>query len=444
MNKRWSDLFKVSICINLFFVVTLSTYAQQSDNFATIDVQHYIAQIEPDIANGSIQGKVSIQFLITGNAHRQIKLDCGNLIIECVQNGKLAIAFEQRTNSLFLSGHQLKEDRQIYQVDIAFHGKPRFGINFFPALNQVYTAFSTSQWLVCKDSPDDKATLDLSLILPSDLQVICNGNLTKKTLLNNHKMDYEWSQKIPAPSYTFGFAAGHFTLFSEQHGKTKFQYLAKDHTEEELKQIFIETPAILDFFEDRTGVPYPDSVYTQIVAEGNVSQEMSGFAVLRSDYGKQVLSNAKDINLLAHELAHQWWGNQITCLNWNHFWLNEGLAVFMSSAYKEYRFGREEYLKDIEVYFNAYQKVVEKGTDKPLIFPNWTHPTSDDRTIVYYKGAYVLHLLREELGEKEFWNGIKFYTGSHVGKSVITKNFQESMERSSGKNLNAFFSKWIN
>lgn len=443
MNKKWSVLFKVSIYTNLLFVAILSTYAQQSDNFATIDVQHYIAQIEPDIVNGSIQGKVSIQFLITDNAHRQIKLDCGDLTIEGVQNGKLDIPFEQRNNSLFLSELQLK-DKQIYQVDIAFHGKPRFGINFFPALDQVYTVFSTSQWLVCKDSPDDKATLELSLILPAGLQVISNGNLSKKTLLNNHKINYEWSQKIPAPSYIFGFAAGHFKRFSEQHGKTILLYFAKDHPEEELKQIFIETPAILDFFEDRTGVPYPDSTYAQIIAEGNVSQEMSSFAVLRSDYGKQVLSNAKDVNLLAHELAHQWWGNQVTCLNWNHFWLNEGFAVFMSSAYKEHRFGREEYLKDIEVYFNAYQKVVEKGMDKPLVFPNWTHPTSDDRTIVYYKGAYVLHLLREELGEKEFWNGIKLYTGSNFGKSVITKNLQESMEKSSAKNLNAFFSKWIN
>jgi len=442
MNNKLLGLFEGPFMIFFLSFIVISIYAQGPDTFTEIDVLHYSGQVEPDITNKSIQGKVIIQFLIKGKDQGKIKLDCGELIIESVHIGKLAVPFDHRNNLLLLP-YTFKKDKRVQEVEILYHGKPRWGINFFPVLEEVYTVFSTAQWLVCKDSPDDKATLELSLIMPSGLQVISNGDLAQETPLGNQKIMYVWSQKIPAPTYTFGFVAGHFTQLTEQRGKIRFQYFAKDHSEAELKQIFAETGAMLNFFEDHSGVPYPGNVYSQVLTEGNVFQEMSGFAVLRSSYGKQVLANALEINLLAHELAHQWWGNQVTCLDWNHFWLNEGLAVFMSSAYKERRFGRDEYLKDIDVYLKAYQKVVDQEMDKPLIFSDWSHPTSDDRTLVYFKGAYVLHLLREEMGEKEFWNGIKLYTTSFFGKSVITQNLQEAMEQAAGQDLNAFFSTWI-
>jgi aminopeptidase N len=145
----------------------------------------------------------------------------------------------------------------------------------------------------------------------------------------------------------------------------------------------------------------------------------------------------------AHELAHQWWGNMVTCRNWNHFWLNEGIATFMAAAYKEHRFGREEYLREIESNRVAYQKVHDLGKDRSLVFPDWLNPTAEDRTLVYDKGAYVLHLLRGELGERAFWAGIQLYTRKYFGKSVTTPDFQKMMEQASGKDLTHFFSKWI-
>ncbi|HEX6890866.1 MAG TPA: M1 family aminopeptidase, partial [Chryseolinea sp.] len=226
-------------------------------------------------------------------------------------------------------------------------------------------------------------------------------------------------------------------------GNLELRYLSSSYSSTELSQIFTETKSMIQFFEERSGVSYPGRSYTQVLGEGNVSQEMAGFTVIRLNYGKQVLSNSSDINLAAHELAHQWWGNSVTCVNWNHFWLNEGFAVFMSSAFKEFRFGREHYLKDIETYHNAYQAVVKKGLDKPLIFQNWINPTSDDRTLVYYKGAYILHLLREQLGEKMFWDGVKLYTSAYFGKSVVSNDLRRVMEDVSGRDLRPFFAKWI-
>jgi aminopeptidase N len=200
---------------------------------------------------------------------------------------------------------------------------------------------------------------------------------------------------------------------------------------------------MINFYEGCAGVKYPGKTYTQVLAAGGVEQELSGFTLLKESYGREVLANERDLWLGAHELAHQWWGNMVTCRDWTHFWLNEGMATFMAAAYKEHRFGRQEYLRDIEESRADYQKVRDAGKDRSLVFPDWSHPTAEDRTLVYQKGAYVLHLLRQELGERAFWAGIRQYTRAYFGKPVTTADFQTAMEQASGKDLKDFFSRWV-
>jgi aminopeptidase N len=133
----------------------------------------------------------------------------------------------------------------------------------------------------------------------------------------------------------------------------------------------------------------------------------------------------------------------VTCRDWNHFWLNEGIASFMAAAYLEHRFGREAYQREIETYRTNYEKVRSAGKDKSLVFPDWLHPTREDRTLVYDKGAYVMHLLRGEMGERNFWNGLRLFTQRHFGKSVVTSDFVAAMEEANGKGLKEFFAKWV-
>jgi len=283
----------------------------------------------------------------------------------------------------------------------------------------------------------------LHLVLPVGLTSIANGHLVSKRELPDQKIAYQWEQNKPIPTYVFGFTAGPFHTVTEKHGRVEFHYLGTSFSDDELSRIFRDTPDILEFYENRSGVRYADQVYTQVLAAGNVEQEMSSFTALGESYGKRVLANDHDIWLGAHELAHQWWGNMVTCRDWNHFWLNEGMASFMAAAYLEHRFGRAEYLREIESYRKNYDRVRAAGKDKSLVFPDWLHPTSDDRSLVYDKGAYVIHLLREELGEKVFWTGIQTYTRAYFGKSVVTAEFQTAMEQASGKSLAPFFSKWV-
>src|SRR5215216_5466266 len=422
------------VCLVLILVASV---VGQGSARTDIDVLHYAATLEPDIAAKSVKGSVLIRFQTTST---EVELDCGDLTVDAVRAAGAPLQFSVTNHRLRVSLPPGKRERAI-QID--FHGTPRRGIRFFPDRQQVYTIFSTSQWMVCVDDPADKATLTFKLILPANLTPIANGELISQRELPNNKRVSEWRQQTPIPTYIFGFAVGPFHVVKEKRRNVELQYLATNYSPVEVRRIFRDTPDMLDFFEARAGVRYADKTYTQVLAAGGVEQEMSSFTALKEAYGKEVLENEQDVWLGAHEFAHQWWGNMVTCRDWNHFWLNEGIATFIAAAYLEHRFGRAAYLREIETYRTNYEKVRAAGKDKSLVFPDWLHLTREDRILVYDKGAYVLHLLREEMGERAFWNGLRLFTQRHFGKSVVTEDFVAAMEEANGKSLKEFFAKWV-
>ncbi len=405
---------------------------------AQLDVLHYTATIEPDIANKTIKGTVRIKFATDDSV---VEFDCGALVIDSASSAGKALKFTVQDRRVRI---ELPRKTKEQEVDIEYHGAPKYGIRFFPDRHQVYTIFSTSQWMVCIDDPSDKATLTLILVTPMGLTHVGNGRLAVENVFPNGNRVTEWRQTIPIPTYIFGFAAGPYKTVTEKKGNVELRYLATDYTDAEVHRIFRDTPDMLEFFESRAGVEYPGPTYTQVLAAGGVEQEMDAFTGLKEAYGKQVLANEQDVWLAAHEFAHQWWGNMVTCRDWNHFWINEGIASFMAAAYLEHRFGRKIYLREIESYRANYEKVKAAGKDKSLVFPDWLRPTSEDRTLVYDKGAYVMHLLREEMGERAFWDGLRLFTRRHFGKSVVTSDFTSAMQEAArGKDLEKFFAKWV-
>jgi aminopeptidase N len=425
---------KLFVCLVL---ILLSAVVGHGSAPTETDVLHYAATLEPDIAAKSVKGSVLIRVSTTSTV---AEFDCGVLSIDMVSEGKAPLKFTVSDRKLRVS---LPPGKRIRELEINFHGTPKYGIRFFPDRQQVYTIFSTSQWMVCVDDPADKATLTFKLILPENLRAVANGQFVSQRELPDKKQLFEWRQRTPIPTYIFGFAAGPFQVVKEKHKDVELQYFATGYSAAEVRRIFRDTPDMLDFFEDRAGVKYVDRTYTQVLAAGGVEQEMSSFTALKEAYGKQLLDNEQNLWLGAHEFAHQWWGNMVTCRDWNHFWLNEGVANFMTAAYIEHRFGRASYMREIESYRASYEKVRAAGKDKSLVFPDWISPTREDRTLVYDKGAYVLHLLREEMGERAFWNGLRLFTRRYFGKSVVTSDFVAAMEEANGKSLKDFFAKWV-
>lgn len=404
-------------------------------------VTHYDASIEPDISGKTVRGTVVLDLVATQVA-LSLTLDSGDLIVDAVTEGGLPLDFDTQARQVTIQWRRPPATGEARHIEIRYHGAPRYGMQFFPDREQVYTVFSTSQWLVCVDGPDDRATLRLRVVLPAGLGVVANGRLVERRALANGTVAYEWRQDRPMPSYTFGLAAGRFTEVTEERQGHRLRYLGA-FAEQELRRIFADTAGMMAFFEDRAGVPYRDPVYTQALVASTAGQEMSSFALMSEDYGRAVLSDPHAETLIAHELAHQWWGNGITCAEWTHMWLNEGFATFMAAAFVEQRFGREEYLRLVEGWRSRYAAVRDAGHDRPLVFPDWNHPTADDRALVYQKGAYVLHLLRERVGEAPFWAAIRDYTRQHMDSAVTTADFQHAVERSTGTDLSGFFRSWV-
>ena len=401
---------------------------------ASISIVHYDAHLDVDIAAGGVSGTVVLTAVGRGAAADSLQLDSGELAVDAVTVDGRGVEFSTSDHHLRLRLPWAVRPGERVPVSVTYHGRPRYGLRFAADRGQVYTAFSTSQWLPCVDAPDQKATLKLTVSGAAESSGVGSGRPAGER---------GWVLDTPVSTYLFGFALGRFHMASDTRHGVRLNYLSDSYSDAELRSIFRETPGILAFFEERSGVRYRGDAYTQVLAAGSVEQEAGLFTLLGERYGRTLLDDPADVWLEAHEFSHQWWGNGVTCREWTHFWLNEGLATFMADAYKERRFGRAAYLKEIEASRARYERVRADGHDKALVFPDWEHPTVADRTIVYHKGAYVLHLLREQLGERRFWAGIRAYTRRYMGQSVTTPDFQRAMERATGANLGPFFRRWV-
>jgi aminopeptidase N len=405
------------------------------------DVQNYAVQLEPNLTEKSVRGHERITLRITQTGIAVLEFDVGALTVDAVRTSSNAMPFHQDKN------HQLRiplaaGHAKSLVLDIDYHGDPRFGLEFHPERHELYTIFSSSQWMVCIDAPDERASLDLSVALPADLKMSAVGRFASRTKMQDGRVWHHWRLGAPMPSYVYGFAAGRYNEASVRAGSTELHFASSDLGAEDLKKVFADTPDMLRFFSDRSGVAYRGA-YSQVLVTDTIGQEMAGLSLMDEEFGRDMLADPAHESLIAHELAHQWWGNRVTCRDWNHFWLNEGLATFMAAAYLQHRFGAEVYAQYVERWHQRVEKLHAAGIDRSLVFAEWTKPTSDDRAVVYQKGAYVLHLLREELGDAAFWRGLRTYTRKYDGHSVTTADFRSAMERGSGKDLSTFFAKWV-
>lgn len=412
---------------------------------AVIEVLGYDVRLEPDIQAGTLRGRTTIAFRTRATDAAPIAFDAGDLTVDSVRLDGRRASFQRAGGQLVIDAGPLAA-RQSHTAEVFYHGAPTEGLAFHPERSELYTSFSTSQWMVCLDAPDVRAPLRLGVVLPEGLEAVGSGTLEGKVPLGDGKLLSTWRQDAPTSSFLYGFAAGKYRRVTQSVDGIKLAYLSADQDAAALQRLFADTGDMLRFFGERTGVAYQGE-YAQVLVARTIGQEAAGFALLSEAYGQRVLqAKGRDPTaqaLIAHEIAHQWWGVRVTARDWNHFWLNEGFAVFMAAVYIESRSGSDAYRELVDGWRSRVRAVQERGNDHALVYDTWAHPTADDRTIVYQKGAYVLHRLRQELGDAAFWRGIRAYVRSHQGRSVTTSDLQLSMEQATGRGLRAFFAEWV-
>src|SRR5882724_2599248 len=192
-------LKRVSLCFCLLLCgecLSLKVGAGVSETLdsKTFDVVNYNAQIEPEFRNKSLKGRVVIRVVSNIANLSTVEFDCGELTTDAVQEHSAAQRFEAQQHRLKITLSRPAKLGETREIDIAYHGIPKYGIRFFPDQSQVYTIFSTSQWMVCVDAPEDKATLSMKLIVPAGLTPVANGRLVNTSELPDRKFAYQWEQ----------------------------------------------------------------------------------------------------------------------------------------------------------------------------------------------------------------------------------------------------------
>jgi aminopeptidase N len=226
-------------------------------------------------------------------------------------------------------------------------------------------------------------------------------------------------------------------------GGVRLSYLGEGASASMLEAVFAPTPAMVAFFEGKAGLPLPGGRYTQLLTPGAEAQEVAGFSLIGRKVIEPMLADPQEDWAIAHELAHQWWGNPVTCRDLSEFWLNEGVTTFMVAAWKEHRWGRPAYERELELARRRFATAEKAGFDVPLAFAGAYPSLGVRRAVQYYKGALFLDALRTEMGDRAFWDGLRRYTREHAGGVVDSRDLQRAMEQSSRSDLRPLFERWV-
>ncbi|HKH43454.1 MAG TPA: M1 family metallopeptidase [Thermoanaerobaculia bacterium] len=426
----------------ILLALPASLASQPPTRPATFDVQSYSADIDIQPAEKTVSGEVTIALESRTERLSEVVLDAPGLTIASVREGDMSLAHRLEDGRLRITLDPPAYRGDVRTLRIRYSGKPEKGMR--ASADAVFTSFHTDRWMVVNSDPGDKATIELRLTLPEGLEVVASGRRVSRDVLPDGRVRHVWKEDRPVSPFLYGFAAARFRETTARESPVELRFLAPGFTPEELRTIFARTGQALRYFERRAGVPFPGAQYSQVLLPEAPAQEMNVLTLLGEDYGRSVLDDPREDYLVAHELAHQWWANLLTCESWSDFWLNEGVVTFMVAAYKEMAWGRDEYEREMLIARLRYARAVAEGARRPIATDAWTRAEDMSGPITYSKGALVLHLLRRQLGDEAFWEGFRLYTQAGAKSGLVsTRDLQRAMEQASGQPLAWFFDQWV-
>lgn len=403
------------------------------------DVTHYAVTLKPDLVARSIEG--STEVTVRGAGSDQIRFSENGLLLESVEVDGRPATVTRDGSGLSVSLKRPLAPGRTAKLRFRYRGTPRRGIVF--GEGTAYSNYFTCDWMICDlDRPGDKASLTLDLVLPAGKAAIASGVPAGKSAAGPGLERHRWVQDRPYSAYLFGFALGFDRSTGTRHEGVDL-IAAGDLPASEMARRLQGTDAMLDFFREKAGVPFPHRGYVQVVVPGGEAQEKSSFSLLGKSHLDPRLDDPKEDWVVAHELAHQYWGNLVTCESWADFWLNEGITTFMVAAWKEHQWGRAAYDREMELARARVARVREGGLDVPLTYRGEYPSLGARRAVTYSKGALFMDALRRELGEAAFWAGLRRYTREFAGKAATSRDFQRVFQASSRRDLSALFEEWV-
>jgi len=421
-----------------------------------IDILNYKFEINLNDTSDIIYGSADIALNIKDSEDR-VRLDLisqgkdgmGMEVKKVTFNGS-EVSYSHDNDVLLIETGVLEySSRDI--INVVYSGMPITGLIIGPNMHGDRTFFSDNwpnkarNWLPLVDHPYDKSTAEFVVIAPNHYQVISNGLLVEETNLNKELKKTHWKQSVPISCWLYALGVAEFAVDYVDYfeGKSIQTWVYKQDRDNGFYDFKIPTKHTMEFFSDYIG-PFAYEKLANVQSNSVKGGMESATAIFYSDVSVTGDRSVRWRNVVIHEVAHQWFGNCVTEYDWDDVWLSEGFATYFTLMFREHAYGRDDFVNGLNdakrLVYNHYK------TDKESsIVHNNLKDMKDVLTysLQYQKGAWVLHMLRNYVGEDNFRKGIRNYYKKYYNSTTTTNQFKTEMEVVSGMNLDTFFDQWL-
>ena len=424
------------------------------------DVLHYRLTIEADLRKKTVAGEAEITLVPLGPLFDEVLLDAaaGMSISRVRVDGTgREYAHSGDTLDIPLGVPYDVTDTLTVTVDYSVTAPPK-GLYFSgpdetdPGKRwQVYSqgeSMDNHHWFPCYDFPNDKATSEMIVTVESAFTAISNGKLVgAQKDASGAKTTFHWREDLPHVSYLVSLVAGEYSLVEDSwRGKPIMNYVYESDVRDAPRS-FEKTPAMMDLFSEITGYPYPWEKYGHALVQDFIfaGQENVSISTLTDGtiHDSRAHLDRNSDGLVAHELAHQWFGDLVSFRDWSEAWLSEGFATYLTLLSEGSDKGADEYSYQL---WQTQENVASSDVGdrrRPTVTKRYVHPDNLFDNRIYGKGACVLHMLRKTVGDELFLKGLRKYVAEYAFRSAETNQFRLVMEEVTGRNLDWFFDQWI-
>ncbi len=418
-----------------------------------VDVLHYTFRITLRDDVDEIDGTttVDVRFVQPGISHFTLDLASAakgkGMTVSTVTAQGTPATFEHENDRLRITLEPAPKAGERRSFTVAYHGIPSAGLRIGKNLHGERTFFSDNwpdrahRWLPMVDHPSDKATSEFHVTAPSRYQVVSNGLLQEETDLGDGRRLTHWKQSVPIATWLNALGVAQFTSHhaASVRGIPLQSWVFRQDREKAVPAHEEAARRVLEFYIEHIG-PFPYEKLGGVQAAG-----LGGGMELASAifYGERNILGRGVDSLVAHEVAHQWFGDAVTERDWDHIWLSEGFATYFALLFLENDKGRDAFVAGLKRSREIVLATEKRNRHLAVIHDNLADTRYILNRLVYEKGGWFLHMLRGHVGTTKFWAGIREYYRRHRDGNVSTDDFRRVMEETSGQDFGPFFHQWL-
>lgn len=424
-----------------------------------VDVEHIDLHLTPNVDEARLVARCTTTVRAFDEPVERLVLDAVDLAVSSVERDGKPQAWKIRGRTLEIALDPPLPPGESTSFSVAYTvDHPRHGLFFIhsthdvPRTPHVWSQCQDSYaryWFPCFDYPHEKQTTSATIVVPRGQFALSNGALVERKDEGDHTV-FRYRQDVPHSTYLVTLVAGPFVEIAQGTAGSRktpvFAYVLPGR-EEDGQRAFGNTPRMIEFFERCIGTPYAYARYSQIAVSdfifGGMENTSATTQTERTLHDATAHLDFSSDPLVAHELAHQWFGDLLTCRDWSHAWLNEGFATFFECLWREEDLGYDEYLYDVFTCLERYLGEDRARYRRPIVENHYRDPIEVFDRHLYEKGATVLHMLRAELGDARFFRSIARYVAQNAQRNVETIDLIRAIEEATGRNVRGFFDRWV-